>query len=166
MAKKAACLLLSLLLPVLAAACGGVPREQAAVLGPFVSAAKGVAANLAEIDNCPEPALSTAMTYFNSLAEPATLLPLKSYADDGEWGRFEYSLREAHGRYSEIFDRIRGGEPLREEDRAYLDTLRAALETLLDSILEEDGRTYRREALREGRLTERIAAFSSGVMIE
>ena len=160
--KKTVCALLALLLLVLLAGCGKT-QARAQALDPFVSAAKGVAANLAELDDEPELALSTAMTYFNSLLEPAALTPLRSCADDGEWGRFEYYLREAHGRYSEIYDRFRAGEPLREEDKAYLDTLRAALETLLGSLLKEDGRTYRREALKESCLSAQLAAFSANM---
>ena len=163
MNKKTTCLFLSLLLLAILAACGGNTQEQAQVLNPFVSSVKGVAANLAVIDDAPEPAMRTGMTYFNSLVESATLLPLENYVNDGEWGRFEYYLREAHGRYSAIFDRICGGEPLTEEDRAYLDTLQTALETLLDSMIEEDGRTYRREVLNKDYLSQQIAAFSSGV---
>ena len=163
MNKRTTCLLLALLLLALLAGCGKT-QARAQVLNPFVSAAKGVTANLAELGGAPEPAMRAGMTYFNSLLEPAALTPLRSFVDDGEWGRFEYALREAHGRYSEISDRVCAGEPLREEDRAYLDTLRAALETLLDSLLKEDGRTYRREALKKDYLSAQLAAFSAAVL--
>ena len=162
--KRTTCILLALLLLALLAACGGKTQTRAQALNPFVSAAKGVTANLAELDDAPEPAMRTGMTYFNSLLDPAALTTLRSFVDDGEWGRFEYALREAHGRYSEISDRVCAGEPLREEDRAYLDTLRAALETLLDSLLKEDGRTYRSEALKKDYLSAQLAAFSAAVL--
>ena len=161
--KKTVYILLALLLLALLAACGKT-QARAQVLNPFVSAAKGVAANLAELGGAPELAMRTGMTYFNSLVEPAALTPLQSFVDDGEWGRFELALREAHGRYGAILDRVSAGEPLREEDRAYLDTLRAALETLLDSLLKEDGRTFRRETLKAGYLTAQLAAFSAALL--
>lgn len=161
----AALLVLALLLVMLCVRAAG-RQKRLQSLNAFVGGVKGVAANLADLDDSPEMAMNGAKTYFYSLSERGAILPLRSLIDETIWVQFRYALQQdAYQEFSAIYDRYRAGDVLSEDDRAYLDKLRAAMETLLDSLLEPDGRTYRRQAANKDYLSRQLADFSAAVSV-
>lgn len=124
--------------------------------------AYGVSLNLKEFiegtENVREVALSGAMTYYNTLTQD--LIPIHEYGTESDWFiNLESALDLARIRFKSVYDRFLADQQISSEDHAFLVCLKNAMDTLLDSLKNEDG-TLKWAVLDPQYFTDTINRFS------